>query len=258
MFIKRLASTLIGIPLVLAATWIGGLPFLLVVLLLSMLALREFYNLARLSRRRERFFGYGSNIFLLLLANSFGLNSYLGGLIFIFLALNIYWVLFYPTDFRNLAVLLWGVLYITTLLSFIFWLRQENNGFLLVSAVLITVWASDSGAYLVGMNWGRRKLMTAVSPAKSLEGAAGGVLFAAVALGLMAPSLEYGLWQAAALGAVLSVMGQFGDLAESALKRWGNVKDSGSFLPGHGGVLDRLDSLLFAVPVAYFFFIILF
>lgn len=258
LFWQRLASTLVGIPVVLATTWIGGLPFFFMALFIGILALRELYSIAGLSSQREKLFGYGAHLFLFFSVSVFGMNSYFAGLIFIFLALNIYWLLFYPADFKNLAVLFWGVLYVTTLLSCILLLRQAPNGFLLVSAALITVWASDTGAYLVGMSVGRRKLMPAVSPAKSLEGAAGGVLFAAIALVLMAPSMGYSLWQAAALGVVLSVVGQLGDLAESALKRWGNVKDSGSFLPGHGGVLDRIDSILFVIPVAYFLFMILF
>ncbi|MBS3897808.1 MAG: phosphatidate cytidylyltransferase [Dethiobacter sp.] len=258
MFWHRLASTLVGIPVVLAVTWMGGLPFFFMALFIGILALRELYNIARLSRRSERLFGYGSHLFLFFSVSFFGMDSYFAGLIFVFLALSIYWLFFYPVDFKNLAVLFWGVFYVTVLLSCILLLRQAPNGFLLVAAALITVWASDTGAYLVGMSIGRRKLMPAVSPAKSFEGAAGGVLFAAVALMLMASSMGYSLWQAAALGVVLSVAGQLGDLAESALKRWGNVKDSGSFLPGHGGVLDRIDSILFVIPVAYFLFVILF
>ncbi|MBT9167818.1 MAG: Phosphatidate cytidylyltransferase [Syntrophomonadaceae bacterium] len=258
MFWHRLASTLVGIPVVLAVTWIGGLPFFFMALFIGIMALRELYNIARLSRRSERLFGYASHLFMFFSVSAFGLNSYFIGLIFIFLALSIYWLLFYPADFKNLAILFWGVFYVTVLLSCILLLRQAPNGFLLVSAALITVWASDTGAYLVGMSLGRRKLLPAVSPAKSIEGVAGGVLFAVVALVLMAAPMGYSLWQAAALGAVLSVTGQLGDLAESALKRWGNVKDSGSFLPGHGGVLDRIDSVLFVIPVAYFLFVILF
>ncbi|MHB1256400.1 MAG: phosphatidate cytidylyltransferase [Dethiobacteraceae bacterium] len=257
MFWHRLASTLVGIPVVLAATWLGGLPFFFMALFIGILALRELYNIAQLSRRSDRLFGYGAHLFLFFSVSVFGMSSYFGGLIFIFLALNIYWLLFYPTDFKNLAILFWGVFYVTVLLSCILLLRQAPDGFLFVSAALITVWASDTGAYLVGMSMGRRKLMPAVSPAKSFEGAVGGVLFAAIALVFMSPSMGYSLWQAAALGVVLSVMGQLGDLAESALKRWGNVKDSGSFLPGHGGVLDRIDSILFVIPVAFCFFLIL-
>lgn len=256
MFWHRLASTLVGIPVVLAVTWIGGLPFFFMALLIGILALRELYNIARLSRRSERLFGYGAHLFMFFSVSAFGTDSYFPGLILIFLSLSIYWLIFYPADFKSLAVLLWGVFYVSVMLSCILLLRQAPNGFLLVSASLITVWASDTGAYLVGMSMGRRKLMPAVSPAKSFEGAAGGLLFAAVALVLMATSVGYGLWQAAALGVVLSVTGQLGDLTESALKRWGNVKDSGSFLPGHGGVLDRIDSILFVIPVAYFLFVI--
>ncbi|MGI6657992.1 MAG: phosphatidate cytidylyltransferase [Dethiobacteraceae bacterium] len=120
-------------------------------------------------------------------------------------------------------------------------------------SIIATTWASDTGAYACGLTLGRHKLLPAVSPKKSVEGAVGGLLFAAVVMSVcFAPLLKLSRPTALLLGAVISLAGQCGDLAESALKRWGNTKDSGRFLPGHGGVLDRLDSLLFAVPVGYF------
>ncbi len=122
--------------------------------------------------------------------------------------------------------------------------------------LLVVVMASDTMAFFVGHTLGRRKLAPAVSPGKSVEGAVGGLLggvagaFVVRALGFpdMPPA------HAAALGAVVAVVGIVGDLDESLLKRWAGVKDSGTLFPGHGGMLDRLDSLLFGAPVLYYYF----
>ncbi|MDW7650603.1 MAG: phosphatidate cytidylyltransferase [Bacillota bacterium] len=257
MFRQRVASSLVGIPIVLAVTWIGGLPFALLIGVIGAAALREFYQLTGVDARDLRSLGYAGHFLLLLLALQFGMQAYYAGLVGLFLVVNVFWILFFPRSFLAPAFLLWGKVYITTLLSFFLLLRGADNGLSAVMAVLLAVWASDSGAYLVGITLGRRKLLPAVSPKKSVEGAVGGVAFSALVLLAAGPYLGLEGLLAVTFGIILSVAGQAGDLAESALKRWGNTKDSGSFLPGHGGVLDRLDSLLFAVPVGYLFFQIL-
>jgi phosphatidate cytidylyltransferase len=116
----------------------------------------------------------------------------------------------------------------------------------LISVILIT-WAADAFAYIVGRQFGRRKLSPVVSPNKSVEGLIGGSIAAAItgALTLAVFGLDDRIWIGAIVGAVLSITGLFGDLAESVLKRQAGVKDSGALIPGHGGMLDRLDALLF-------------
>jgi phosphatidate cytidylyltransferase len=122
--------------------------------------------------------------------------------------------------------------------------------------LLVVIMVSDTFAFFVGHAFGRRKLAPSVSPGKSVEGALGGVLggvvgaFVVRALGFP----EMPAWHAAVLGAVVAVVGIVGDLDESLLKRWAGVKDSGALFPGHGGMLDRLDSLLFGAPVLYYYF----
>ena len=127
----------------------------------------------------------------------------------------------------------------------------EGTGQLRVLYALAVVWAGDTGAYLVGSLWGRRPLWPAVSPKKTWEGAIGGTLSSVLAaVALAGPLLgEVRLFDAALLGLGATVAGQIGDLFESRLKRKAGMKDSGALLPGHGGILDRLDSLLFAAPV---------
>jgi phosphatidate cytidylyltransferase len=127
----------------------------------------------------------------------------------------------------------------------------------LIMGIFIMIWMNDSFAYLVGKTLGKHKLYPAVSPKKTIEGSLGGLVFTLVAafvLGRYAPVLNTVQWLILAL--VVVVTGGFGDLIESKFKRAAGVKDSGAILPGHGGMLDRLDSLVFAAPFAYLTLII--
>jgi phosphatidate cytidylyltransferase len=122
--------------------------------------------------------------------------------------------------------------------------------------LLAIIMVSDTAAYLVGSAVGRRKLAPSISPGKSVEGAAGGLAGGvAGALAVWAAGLPgVPAWHAGLLGFVVAILGVLGDLLESLLKRWAGVKDSGRLFPGHGGMLDRLDSLLFGAPVLYYYF----
>ena len=130
---------------------------------------------------------------------------------------------------------------------------QENLGGRFVIFPLLIIWATDSGAYFSGKFFGRKKLAPKLSPGKTWVGFYGGC-FSGLLAGLLVStsfSFEFAPWQAVLVGLLLSLSGQLGDLAESLLKRESGVKDSGRLIPGHGGLFDRLDSLLFAVPVYY-------
>ncbi len=120
--------------------------------------------------------------------------------------------------------------------------------------VLLVTWLGDTGAYLVGRAWGRRPLLPRVSPKKTVEGAIGGLAGSALAAGLGVEVVGLGVnpLLGAAIGAGLGALGQLGDLAESLLKRQVGVKDSGALIPGHGGVLDRIDALLFTLTAGWF------
>lgn len=139
------------------------------------------------------------------------------------------------------------------LLGFLPLVRRLEHGLAWVFMVLVISWLGDTGAYFAGRSFGRRKLHPRVSPKKTWEGAVGGVLAAVLgALVVRAVALpSLGLLEAVLLGAVLCVCGILGDLSESLLKRAHSVKDSGWIMPGHGGLLDRIDSLLFVVPLLY-------
>lgn len=148
-----------------------------------------------------------------------------------------------------------GVIYIPIFLSCLILVRNGNDGVSWIFFILILVFLGDTGAYYAGSYLGRHKLCPAVSPNKTVEGALGG-LAATLAAGavlkyFVMPSLSWPLSILFFLS--IGIAGQAGDLFESELKRTAHVKDSGAFLPGHGGILDRIDALLFAAPVVFFF-----
>lgn len=151
------------------------------------------------------------------------------------------------------VLLVWA--YVPVLFSYIVLLHAMPTGHMLVFMVLLMTMVCDSSAYFAGTRWGRHRLYPAVSPKKSIEGAVGGVggavLAALASKWIYMP--EFTIVTALGFGFVVGVFAQVGDLFESLLKRSAQIKDSGHLFPGHGGMLDRLDSLLFAFPLAYFY-----
>jgi phosphatidate cytidylyltransferase len=157
--------------------------------------------------------------------------------------------------FLDGAVLITGMLYIGLTLSYLLVIRGLPDGALLIFFVVLVTWAGDTGAYAAGKALGRHALAPVISPKKTYEGLAGGLVFACL-LALIArewflPRLSPG--DCLLLGLLLTAAGLAGDLAESAIKRSAGIKDSGALIPGHGGMLDRLDSLLFTAPVFYYY-----
>lgn len=135
----------------------------------------------------------------------------------------------------------------------------RHAGFVVLLYALFVVWATDIGAYMIGKRFGKHKLWPEVSPNKTIEGSLGGVLCAVIVAFLfllVTPNKELFVYSTPVLlvmTVIFSIVGQFGDLVESSIKRHYNVKDSGTILPGHGGILDRFDSLLFVFPIMHLF-----
>lgn len=157
------------------------------------------------------------------------------------------WVAFTPTSKINDAALsFFGALYLGVPLSMLVLIREMDNGFYLAPMLVISVWIADSFAYIAGSLFGRHKLAPVISPKKSWEGLIAGTLGSMVAWAILplVSGSTYGAWVSALLGLVVSISALAGDLFESRIKREAGVKDSGTLLPGHGGVLDRVDSML--------------
>lgn len=272
---KRIAVAAVGIPPVVGAVYLGGFVLGGLLAVVAMLAALEFYRMAeRKAARPLAPLGAGVAGGLVLLAAAFpdvgpG-HAGFGGLLALFvLAVTATAIWTHGVEGEPLlsaSTTVVGSLYTGYLLSFALFLRHLPatadpwHGTALVFAPVLLTWSSDTFAYFVGRAWGRRKLIPRVSPGKTVEGSTGALVGTAlVAAGysfVLArfPSYRLELWEAVLFGIVVSVAAQVGDLAESLLKRDAGVKDSGTLLPGHGGALDRFDSLFFTLPLAYLFF----
>jgi phosphatidate cytidylyltransferase len=159
-------------------------------------------------------------------------------------------------DILPVGKLVLGFMYVPLMMSYFILIRRLDQGVLWIFFLLVLAFSGDVTAYYVGKNFGKKKLFPLVSPNKTVEGTIG--LIAGSTLGcilfqqIFFPTLM--VWHAAALGFFGSVLGQLGDLCESAMKRASGVKDSGVILPGHGGILDRLDCLIFIAPFVYYYY----
>lgn len=132
------------------------------------------------------------------------------------------------------------------------------NGLIWLVLVLVCTWSSDTLAYLVGRRWGKRRMAPELSPGKTLEGAVGGVLGSTIAAWVVVMSYSpLPLWPVLSLGFITGLAAQIGDLVESAIKRLAGIKDAGNLIPGHGGVLDRFDSMLFTAPLVYYYVVLI-
>ena len=170
------------------------------------------------------------------------------------LALLVYLFSKQKTYLSTLQKYLIAIFYIGGGCIFLTMIPYKNEQFakLLIMGIFILIWVNDSFAYLVGKTIGRQKLFPRISPKKTIEGSLGGLIFALIAAYVMSiyePIITMKQWIILAI--VIVIMGNLGDLLESKFKRMAGVKDSGAILPGHGGILDRLDSLVYAAPFAY-------
>jgi len=265
MLLKRIASAAIGIPVLIFTVYKGGLFFILLVALVAFLGLYEFYTFIQklgIELPKEVFLTNGL-IFIFLASIKIS-----NGLIFDFFLFYILISILITQLFRskqknsllNTALAFLGIFYVGWLSAHLLYLRSLPGGFFYVILVLSATWANDAGAYFVGRNWGKRKLAPQISPNKTIEGALGGLIFSLLATFLIGwwinsslPQFSFSLLHLFILGLLISVAAQFGDLVESLFKRDAGLKDSSNLIPGHGGILDRFDSLLFTTPIVYYY-----
>jgi phosphatidate cytidylyltransferase len=264
--LRRWLTALILLPVLLWIILKGGRTlFILVVLLVSGLGQWEFLGMFTPESdrgRRVKSLVLGSILIISFCTAQRG--SYLcnpSGPMFILVWCLFILLLFYLASYghipelsRDLAINALGLLYLPLLLGHLVWLRHLSNGEWWVLWLLGVVFAGDTVAFYTGLTLGRHKLYPAVSPGKTWEGTLGGLAGAVLAGILVGKWLlpEVGMGRLAVLALVLGVMGVLGDLFESMLKRQAQLKDSSQLLPGHGGMLDRLDSLLFAAPAVVY------
>jgi len=266
----RVASGLVFVPLLILLARAGGLAWLGFVVLQTGLGLEEFYRMARAKGLAPvRWLGFASAFVLLGLAYrpqtpNASLLTTGGLLVLLALALRRGGQ---PRVLESAAVTAFGVLYVGWLSAHFVLLRElpwraglaySDGGSLVLYAFLVT-WSCDTGAYLTGRLFGRTRPWTTISPRKTLEGAMGGLLFAVIAAQIGAATfLRAGggtpllTWpHALAIGVLVGICGQVGDFVESLFKRDAASGDSSDLIPGHGGVLDRFDSLYFGAPIVY-------
>jgi phosphatidate cytidylyltransferase len=250
---KRIIAALIGIPVLVYILYQSGILLLCTVLILIIFSLTEFKNLVS----QAGFRNISISLWLggVIVPFTVQYNSNLISLaIFIYLVVTVVYYLikhpyFTPLD---LSLSFLGFIYIVGGFTHILLLRELQQGFWLIIYVFVIVWSTDTAAYFVGTLFGKHNLAPAISPKKTWEGFLGGILFSMVtAMILVNVANLQNPMPLLLLTPIISISGQLGDLFESALKRFAGIKDSGYIIPGHGGVLDRFDSTLLAVPFTY-------
>ncbi|GKU82503.1 phosphatidate cytidylyltransferase [Niallia sp. NCCP-28] len=255
---QRIITAIIAMAVFIPFVYMGGWPLILLTFLLSAIGLFELLRM-----RHIRLFSF-PGIFSLLVVWLWILpNNYDGLLNAISLSkieIGLFAVLFYLTymvasknkfTIEDLSYSILSVIYMGV--GFLFFVEiRETAGLWMLIYSLFIIWATDSGAYFIGRAFGKRKLWPEISPNKTVEGAIGGIICACIVSVLFSLFGNIEWYIMVFITIILSAFGQIGDLAESALKRHFGVKDSGNLLPGHGGILDRFDSLLFVWPLLYF------
>jgi phosphatidate cytidylyltransferase len=258
----RIISSIIALPLLLIPLIVGGKILVAILILVSMLGLYEFYRAYSINRYEIKLIGYLASIiyYLLIIFNKIEyLQEFLG---IFFLLLLISYVFIYPKiNLKEIMLIFTGFFYVVYLLSYILLVRNnEMYGAWFIWLIFIVAFGSDTTAYFIGSKFGKHKLAKELSPKKSIEGSIGGIVGAIVyslVFGIILLKIDrltdYSqLIPLLFIGGIGSMLSQIGDLVASAIKRQNNIKDFGSIMPGHGGILDRLDSIIFTAPFVYY------
>jgi len=269
--LQRILTIIVYVPIVLTALWLGELPFFIAVLLVALISLNEMYNMYNIHFKKSYdnfYYGYVFTALLLLIVYMQGIKYFWEN--YVFFALSALLIGFFVFELFKKKVyflkppvfyLLRSLFYISLMYGHALLLRANPWGFEYCLYLFFVVSANDVFAYLVGIPFGRHKLAPKISPKKSIEGALGGVL-GGILLSLILYwvaeiylQFPFHFWQAVGLGAGIAVLAQAGDLIESLLKRALSAKDGGNLLPGHGGILDRMDSFVLTFPLFYYFIV---
>lgn len=257
---QRIITGVVAAALFLPIVFYGGLPFVLLTYFLATVGLYELLKMKNLSIFSVH--GLLTLLFLWVILypeqysdilNTFYYTKTELGIAFILLLLAYTVITKNRFTFEDVGFSILSAIYVG--IGFYFFIETRDAGLVYIFYSLFMIWATDSGAYFVGKAKGKTKLWPEISPNKTVEGSVGGVVCALIVAVLFSllTDINANLIALLAITAVLSIFGQIGDLVQSAFKRHFGVKDSGSILPGHGGILDRFDSLLFVLPLLHFF-----
>jgi len=263
---KRVISAIIGILLLIFLVFAGSLPFFITVSIITVLAVREYSRMLEI-KSKSLLALLGLNAVLIVfnayqISNNFNFLPY--GIIFFIIIFSLYIFHLYNYEennfIKNISYQVFAIIYIGGGLSFAVFLRDINTDpFINTTAlwlVLIATWLTDSGAYFVGKKFGKKSMAPIISPNKTIAGAVGGVLITAVFIITAAYILEILNIYYVIFAFLFPGVAILGDLFESCIKRNFKVKDTGTIIPGHGGILDRFDSFIFTAPFTYYFIIL--
>lgn len=258
MFSKRLISASLLTAIVIATILVKWL-FNLATLFFIVAGLYEFFSmLEKKGVNTYKYFGTGVGVIIpLSIILRFELTKKWELLFIVLLLLLLIIMQFKRRNNSGVVVdistTMFGILYVSWFLSFLIKIRYLPQGAGLLGAILLITKLGDIGAYLVGTKFGRTPLIPRISPKKTVEGAIAGLIFSVMAALLSRPFLGFNFLHLILIGILFGALGQLGDLSESLIKRDCQVKDSGNLLPGMGGILDEIDSVLFTAPVFYFY-----
>lgn len=258
----RLLTIFIMVPLIIYGTYVGGVSFLLLVTGLAFFSLNEYYSLfAKIGRRPLIIEGQALSVFFIFLASSQIIilfwTSLLTSIFTFFCIFFFIFEIFLGRLFlekSNILATIRGSIYTGWFLSYLILIRNFTTS-RLTFFLIATVWANDTAAYLIGtfIGRGQHQLAPFISPKKTWEGALGGFLGAVATAYLFGGIFQIPFIHTLILALIISATAQIGDLVESFLKRKAGVKNSSEILPGHGGILDRLDSFILSAPIFYYY-----
>ncbi len=252
----RLISAIVLIPLILGSVILGGLAYFALIGAALLIGGYEFFEMARRAGYHpNRFLGLA--LIVLLVLDAMAAAEWTRPVLTAVLVVSLVASLFRHEEgwLVGWALTLAGALYLGVLGSYFFSMRALPDGKIWTGLVLLCAWATDTGAYVAGTSYGRHGFFTNISPKKTWEGAIGGWISATLSMAVLSWIAGLPFPHGLALGFGVGLAGTVGDLAESVIKRQMGAKDSGALVPGHGGLLDRMDSLLFAAVFAYYYLV---
>ena len=264
MFLTRLISGIVVLAIAVAVMLLGGDVLFLFTMAISLIGLYELYKAAGIEKTWPGYMGIAGTLLYDLVMRFFPGGELMAAAVAALLIMSVYVFMFPKYKADQVFSALSGILYVTVLMSFIYKVRILPDGLYVIPMIFICAWGNDTCAYCVGMLIGKHKMFPVLSPKKSVEGFVGGIVGAAVIgliygtlFGAHLPSLVKPGIFCMVIGAVGALIAVVGDLSASAVKRDTGIKDYGKLIPGHGGILDRFDSILFTAPVVYILAVIL-